>query len=106
MVPGGFNEDPAAMRRENLLREAQLARLAAEAAAASGGRWNAALLKTADLVLYAGHRLHVYAAHRRLAHVYDALLGQGAGVCLHIQPHHHPRQHGAVFPPCVIPQDV
>jgi hypothetical protein len=102
MAPRGFNEGPAATHRQDLLREARQARLVAQATAATGGRWSAALLKVADLLLYAGHRLRVSAAHRRLARTHAALQGEAAGACYHRRDHQHAHRHGEAFPPCVV----
>jgi hypothetical protein len=82
MGPGRINEYLAASRRHDLLSEARRAALAAETSAATDGTWSIILVEAADLLLYAGHRLRAYAAHKRLARLsYGAPRGSVASLC-------------------------
>jgi hypothetical protein len=89
MTPMTMSDYLTETHRQDLLREAQRARLAGEIPHESGGIWTAALLIVADLLLDAGQRLHKHLAHKRLEHAYAAPGNIGVmccddGLCGHI----------------------
>ena len=106
MGPGGTNEYLAAMHRRDVLREAQQARLAAEATAAAGGMWSAMLLRVAELLLYAGRRLRAYAAQRAMARAYTAPPCTVAAGGHYHHVHHHAHHHDDTIPQRVVWLDV
>lgn len=66
MISPGMNEYLANVHREDLLREARQAPLAAEATGATNGWWDRALRLTANVLLTSGHRLNARLCNRRL----------------------------------------
>ncbi|HEX8033280.1 MAG TPA: hypothetical protein VF510_05510 [Ktedonobacterales bacterium] len=90
MTPMTMSGYLAETHRQDLLREAERARLASEIPHESDGIWTAALMLVADLLLDAGQRLHKHLAHKRLEHAYGATGSMGVvccgddGLCGHI----------------------
>jgi hypothetical protein len=80
-------EYAANAHREDLLREARQAALAAEATDATGGWWDRAFRLAAYVLLWSGHRLNAYLCDRRLGRTTVASHSATHAVCSRHQPH-------------------
>ncbi len=81
MTPMTMSDYLTEAHQQDLLREAQRARLASEIPHESGGIWTTALMLVADLLLDAGQRLHKHLAHKRLERAYGAAGNMRVACC-------------------------
>ncbi len=82
MRPASITASLAETHRQDLLREAQRAALAAEADPITSGLGTAALLLTSDLLLAAGHRLRARIAQPPLVLAYAHTSAQHKPACV------------------------